>query len=115
MRVTELETLLADYKDAGDIQCFKIRPSVETLQGGENGDIRMTTEDNHYHLYKNGWIDLGSLEDERLDKVDQVIEDLEDGNFITKDEAEEVIVDLTGQIFVPMSDEDIDNLLNGGA
>lgn len=115
MRVTELETLLADYKDAKDIECFKIRPSVEMLPEGENGDIRMTTGDNHYHLYKNGWIDLGSLEDERLDKVDQVIGDLEDGNFITKDDAEGVISDLIGDVFIPMTDEDIDNLLHGGA
>ena len=115
MRVTELETLLADYKNANDISCFKVKPSVSALPGGSNGDIRMTTTDNHYHLYKNGWIDLGTLEDERMDKVDQVIEDLEEGNFINKNEAEDVISVLIGEVMVPMTDEDIDNILNGGA
>lgn len=115
MKITELEFVLANAPDAKDIGQFTVRPSVEVLPEGVNGDVRITNSDNHIHLYNNGWKDLGAFEDERMDKVDQVIEDLEEGNFINKDEAKEVISDLTEEIFVPMSDEDIENILNGGA
>ena len=115
MKTVELEIILANYANAKDINTFTVRPSVDVLPSGANGDIRLTNSDNHLHLYHNGWQDLGEFEDERMEQVDQVIDDLEAGNFINRDEAKEVISDLTEEIFVPMSDDDIDNILNGGA
>lgn len=115
MKTVELEIILANYANSGDIDAFTVRPNVDVLPSGKNGDIRLTNGDNHLHLYLNGWQDLGEFEDERMDKVDQVIIDLEEGNFINRDEAKEVISDLTEELFVPMSDDDIDNILNGGA
>lgn len=118
MKIVELEILLANYANAKDISTFTVRPDVDELPDGENGDIRITRNDNHLHLYHNGWQDLGAFEDERMEKVDQIIEDIQDidmGNYIKKEESKEVISDLIGEVFTPMTDEDIDNILNGGA
>ena len=109
MKIVELEILLANYANAKDISTFTVRPDV---------DVRITRNDNHLHLYHNGWQDLGAFEDERMEKVDQIIEDIQDidmGNYIKKEESKEVISDLIGEVFTPMTDEDIDNILNGGA
>lgn len=118
MKITELEFILANSPDAKDIGQFTVRPSVEVLPEGKNGDVRITTSDNHVHLYNNGWKDLGEFNDERMDKVDEIIEDVEGlqlGEYIKKAEAQEVITGLAEDLFVPMSDDDIDNILNGGA
>ena len=88
MKITELEILLANTEGLDDIEQFTVKPDVEVLPEGENGDIRMTTTDSHIHLFHDGWKDLGAFEDERMEQVDQLIEDVQDldmGNYIKKE------------------------------
>lgn len=124
MRSTELETLLADYPEVSKFKTFIHKKSVdsaENLPDGTDGDIRKTLDDSHYHLYDNGWQDLGSLDDERIEEMKTDIDSLklstgtpvDLSNYIKKDEVDDVILDATDEIFIPMTDEDIDQILGG--
>lgn len=124
MRTTELETLLADYCNTHelDLKKFVNLPSVENEssypEDAEAGDFVLNKETEHYYLYTGSeWGDIGTTKDEEIEQMQTDIDSLKLSTGLPVDLKDYVKKDdfnnLAEENVIPLTDDEIENILGG--
>lgn len=132
MKPNELEILIANCLrdnnlDISEFVSFPVVASFESLTSKPAGYFTQVEDTGHYYLSDGSkWIDLGTTQDESIieidTEIDQIQEDIKrlkatagDSTVLSEYVKKSDFNSLAEENVVPLTDDEIDNILQGGA